>query len=488
MRKMATSHSKSAGEVSAQISEMHIDEASPSLSSTALQEQWKAQQLTFAHLAPHDILGLPNQSTQSAGVPRHNFWSTQPVPQNLQSILHAEPKTVKRSPQPLGEIGPIDVVEKGIALTPVVLTGSALEWVDLSFSTTTQQLNASELVRIHDLLRDHYVENLESTFRFQYSLEFLRWALFPPNCVEEWYVGVREIGSTGLIGFISAVPSALRLGANEFLGPNSVAVINFLCIHKNYRKQRLAQVLIQEITRRVNRKGVFQALYTSGNLLPTPFARAQYFHRTLNVDKLVRVGFMEFPRSFQKFRNPQSMLQRYHALKTDGLPRYREMRPGDAPQVRGLLNRYFRRKFAVAPQWESDAEVAHWFTPRRNVIYSYVVESPATSGSKGGEITDFFSFYLLPSALLDGTSEKVNAAYCFYFASSSTRQSALIQCALVSAQKEGFDVFNVLNILDLGAAELLDLKFNEGDGFLNYYLFNYQFPAIPSSLVGVVML
>ena len=35
--------------------------------------------------------------------------------------------------------------------------------------------------------------------------------------------------------------------------------INFLCVHKRLRSKRLAPVLIREITRRVNCKGLFQA-------------------------------------------------------------------------------------------------------------------------------------------------------------------------------------------------------------------------------------
>lgn len=50
--------------------------------------------------------------------------------------------------------------------------------------------------------------------------------------------------------------------------------INFLCVHKKLRDKRLAPVLIKEITRRVNLKNIWQAVYTSGQLLPTPVAKA----------------------------------------------------------------------------------------------------------------------------------------------------------------------------------------------------------------------
>ena len=46
--------------------------------------------------------------------------------------------------------------------------------------------------------------------------------------------------------------------------------INFLCVHKKLRSKRLAPVLIKEVTRQCHLKGIFQAMYTAGVVLPTP--------------------------------------------------------------------------------------------------------------------------------------------------------------------------------------------------------------------------
>ena len=50
-------------------------------------------------------------------------------------------------------------------------------------------------------------------------------------------------------------------------------------------------MLIKEITRRVNRRGLFQATYTAGVVLPKPVAKCRYWHRSLNPKKLIEVGF-----------------------------------------------------------------------------------------------------------------------------------------------------------------------------------------------------
>lgn len=56
--------------------------------------------------------------------------------------------------------------------------------------------------------------------------------------------------------------------------------INFLCVHKKLRSKRVAPVLIREITRRVHLKGIFQAVYTAGVVLPKPVSTCRYFFDT----------------------------------------------------------------------------------------------------------------------------------------------------------------------------------------------------------------
>ena len=50
----------------------------------------------------------------------------------------------------------------------------------------------------------------EFCYRFDYSPEFLAWALKPPGYLKEWHCGVRVSKSNKLVGFISAVPAHIR--------------------------------------------------------------------------------------------------------------------------------------------------------------------------------------------------------------------------------------------------------------------------------------
>lgn len=106
----------------------------------------------------------------------------------------------------------------------------------------------------------------------------------------DWHVGVRVAKSGLLVGFISAIPSEVRVHDKNV---KSVE-INFLCVHKKLRSKRVAPVLIREITRRVNLTGIFQAVYTAGVVLPKPIATCRYWHRSLNPKKLIQVNSFLF--------------------------------------------------------------------------------------------------------------------------------------------------------------------------------------------------
>ena len=72
-----------------------------------------------------------------------------------------------------------------------------------------------------------------------------------------------------------------------FYREKKVVEINFLCVHKKLREKRVAPVLIREITRRVNLKGIFQAVYTAGVVLPKPVATCRYVYILFQSELLV---------------------------------------------------------------------------------------------------------------------------------------------------------------------------------------------------------
>ena len=215
---------------------------------------------------------------------------------------------------------------KDVRPTPYPLM-PGFEWVNVDIS------DPKELDDVYKLLYENYVEDDEGTFRFDYSRDFLKWALTPPGFVKDWIFGVRVSSNRRLVGFITGIPVNLVLDGKEV----RVSEINFLCVHKKIRAQRLAPVLIKEVTRRVNLAGIWQAIYTAGRIIPTPFCDSRYFHRSLNPKKLIEIGFCGSPK-----RSSLSTQIKLYMLPEKPIHNFRPIKEPDVKQVRTLLNDYLK--------------------------------------------------------------------------------------------------------------------------------------------------
>ncbi|KAH0512156.1 Glycylpeptide N-tetradecanoyltransferase 1 [Microtus ochrogaster] len=433
----------------------------------------------------------PAKTMEEASKRSYQFWDTQPVPK-------------------LGEVvnthGPVEPDKDNIRQEPYTLPqGFTWDALDLG--------DRGVLKELYTLLNENYVEDDDNMFRFDYSPEFLLWALRPPGWLPQWHCGVRVVSSRKLVGFISAIPANIHIydtwdsvahsgiPRGELVLPSDkgnrrlpssplkrrmrgklesgsrekkMVEINFLCVHKKLRSKRVAPVLIREITRRVHLEGIFQAVYTAGVVLPKPVGTCRYWHRSLNPRKLIEVKFshlsrnMTMQRTMKLYRLPEaSGAGGAGTPKTAGL---RPMEKKDIPVVHQLLTRYLKQ-FHLTPVM-SQEEVEHWFYPQENIIDTFVVENA------NGEVTDFLSFYTLPSTIMNHPTHKsLKAAYSFYNVHTQTPLLDLMSDALVLAKMKGFDVFNALDLME-NKTFLEKLKFGIGDGNLQYYLYNWKCPSM----------
>ncbi|XP_078385989.1 glycylpeptide N-tetradecanoyltransferase 1 [Cetorhinus maximus] len=413
-----------------------------SLPAEKLQEIQKAIEL-------FSVAQGPAKSMEEATKRSYQFWDTQPVPK-------------------LGEVvtvhGPIEPDKDNIRQEPYSLPQGFL-WDALDLG------NAEVLKELYTLLNENYVEDDDNMFRFDYSPEFLLWALRPPGWLLQWHCGVRVVSNKKLVGFISAIPANIQIYDHL----KKMVEINFLCVHKKLRSKRVAPVLIREITRRVNLEGSYQAVYTAGVVLPKPVGTCRYWHRSLNPRKLVEVKFSHLSRNMTM----QRTMKLYRLPETTKTPGLRPMERKDVESVCRLLREYLKQ-FYLTPAM-NEKEVAHWFLPRENIIETYVVES------SDGKLTDFFSFYTLPSTIMHHPVHKsLKAAYSFYNVHTKTPLVDLMNDGLILAKSKGFDVFNALDLME-NKTFLEKLKFGIGDGNLQYYLYNWKCPSMAAEKVGLVL-
>lgn len=391
-------------------------------------------------------------------IKEHKFWSTQPV------VQHGSEKEL-RGMDGVGceiETRTIDDVQK----TPYDLI-AGFEWCEVDVN------NDKELEEAYKLLNLNYIEDGEAMFRFDYTKEFLKWALLPPGWKKSWHLGVRVKSNKKLVAFITAIPAIIKVHHAD----RNCVEINFLCVHKKLRSKRLAPVLIREITRRVNIQNIWQAVYTAGIVLPRPLSSSQYYHRSLNPKKLIDVGFSRLAP-----RMTMARTLKLYGLKPDTtIPGIRPLAKEDVPAAKKLLSEYLSQ-FKQHVNF-TEEEFAHWLLPRKGVIYSYVVEDPETK-----EITDLTSFYSLPSSIIKNPNYKtLNAAYSFCNATTKTPLVELMRNALILAKRNDFDVFNALDLAE-NSKFFRELHFHIGDGMLHYYLYNWKCQPLDSTENALVLL
>ena len=397
---------------------------------------------------------LEKDPKYAALVKEHKFWDTQPVPK------------ITETPENIS--GPIS--ESKRTFSDLTKLPADFKWKEIDLCDDNQ------IQLLYQLLYENYVEDDEGEFRFNYSIDFLRWALLPPNSEKDLYFGITHGQDNKLVGFISGLIVELEIEGKHV----KASEVNFLCVKKEFRSHSMASVLIKELVRRSNLLGVWQGIYTSGTLLPTPFSQARYYHRNLNFKKLTEVRFSYLPPN-QKLSVHEKLYELPECRELSPGMKLRETRESDLKAIRTLLLEKLKK--SSIHQSYSKKETAHWFTHRPGILESYVIET-------NGKITDFFCFYCICSSILNNKKYKeIKAAYSYYFVNGELTTEELYQFALLKAKENGYDVLNALDIMD-NPTIFENLKFKPGDGYLNYYLYNWRLSNkfILPSQIGIVLM
>jgi glycylpeptide N-tetradecanoyltransferase len=339
------------------------------------------------------------------------------------------------------------------------------------FEWCTVNIDSDEdLNEVYELLKDHYIEAV-GVLRFHLSPAVIRWILSVPGYLTDWHLGVRRNDTRALVSFIAASPASMRV--HVYTMP--AVIINLLCVHHDHRASGLVQLLVKEITRRVSRLGVYQAVYTAEQVLSKPVSVAYFFHRTLNTQKLVDIGWIKMQptdrvnQQIIKYRLPDR-------TPLDLSPMTRE----DLPTAHALLRFYLKKKKLV--RLFSLEEFEHSFLPQPGVVDTFVLRSSS------GEVTDLCSYILAPMTLTHSRKHKnMLVAYSYYNVASTVSLVDLVGSALVLARNRGADVYNMMDVMD-NAEVFKPLLFDEGTGSLSYYLYNYLCPAIVPDDVGLVFI
>jgi glycylpeptide N-tetradecanoyltransferase len=166
------------------------------------------QQGVWGRGGPLSIMSEPEPEQMA-----HKFWDTQPVPRLDEGPIDESNEAVEP-----------DKPQDEIRQDPYPLL-KQFEWSEFDVDDEAQMQD------VYTLLNENYVEDDDNMFRFDYSPEFLKWALSPPGWHTDWLCAVRASTTKKMVGFISAIPATIRTKTMA----TEMVEINFLCVHKKLR-------------------------------------------------------------------------------------------------------------------------------------------------------------------------------------------------------------------------------------------------------------
>ena len=373
----------------------------------------------------------------------YNFWKTQLVPQfNEDTQLKLGP--IK------SEFNKEDLIQK-----PNELPEKDMEFVLMDIS------NEEELKKIYSFLLKYYYEVEE--YKEQYSLDFLKWQFSPiktTNNISHKNILLSIQKNKEIIAFFSGLPIKLSVYGIEFIAYN----ISFLCIHKDYRHKRLAEIIFKEMFRLSYLENVFQNIFVSKRLIPKPFAESTYYYKGLDYLRL------------------KGEKKKISEIQNNTSYNFRLMQKTDVKSVCKLISES-QKQFKIYSIY-SEEENEHWFIPIKDVIYSYVKED------EKGEITDFTSFYVV-NALVDTHLEKW--CYIYFNIATSISFEELFENSLILAKQNGINYY-ITNSINNYESLSKKYKFNndiENDGAygsLKYYFNNFICPETEAKDISVILI
>lgn len=360
--------------------------------------------------------------------------------------------------QPVTRVDDKVITEGLIADIPIKFQSSlpsGLKWCTLRLPL--------DLERIHLFLRDHYIESEIS--HGVYSQGRLEWLLDRYN-ISSWLVGI-ETRMGELVGLITGVEVMIKLPSEVDF--SKLAEINFLCVHKKYRKHGLVPLLIEEIRRYIKNDNYKCAIYTIPIKASKPITEMQYYHYVLDV-----LGVDPTTKS-------NTMTYQFKELNLDSFER-------DWNKVYGMyIEKYYNSDFHMYQQF-TRLKFIDFFRSRPDVCKTVMV----TNVFK--ECIGYISYYYHLSVLKNQMNKTLKRASVYYW---SVNDIDLDQNAIDNRIIKMFRDWLMylkfvecdIDIVDCKDVEwnkgfIESLGFKKGTGKDNMCIYNYHCRTILSEYQG----
>ena len=256
-----------------------------------------------------------------------------------------------------------------------------------------------------------------------------------------------------MIGFICGRTINIMLNNKQVQS----AEINFLCLDKRIRNNKLCPLLINEITKRFNEIGIYEAIYTSEHLYNNILTNVSYYIRFLNIKKLIDIKYIKTTAPINKLTHIYKLEPIKYKLKLIKLTSYNCSLYLN--KCFALYNEYYK-KFDCYDVYDIDTFEKIFIS---NNIDTYLLID-------NNILLDFISYYTIDiTVVLKNINTK--DGYMYYYTNSSNNLKIMIELLLPILKDNSIDTFKALNIMDNTPEIFNDLKFINDNGDFNYYLY-----------------
>jgi len=380
---------------------------------------------------------------------KHKFWKTQPI-QNT---------TIKEK-----ITSSSDITE----LNDDMFGKSELNLPENFTFYTINSDNDDDINDLHNFLYENYNQKDDDT-GLHYTKESLRWYLNNPKNFKDMFLFVKY--KNKVVGSIIGIPINISI----FGIIDTVIDTSFLCVNKKIRSNSLASIMIKELLRRMYNNKVKYGYYTSPLTLPNALTKSNYYHKIINIKKMMDINFISKPdsistRSFEKlFKINDNTITNIKKLTENIIEKCYKL----------YLNHYNVYKIH---QVLSIEEFKYKFMPVDNVIDTYILETE-------NDITCMVSIFYLKARLFNNpkyTDYEIAQIYHYAFSNEEVFINFLNDISVLMKQKN-IDVINWIEQMS-NHLFLNKLNFKQGSGELYYHFWNKKIPNITNRDIALVTL
>jgi glycylpeptide N-tetradecanoyltransferase len=322
----------------------------------------------------------------------------------------------------------------------------------LPFDLSWNDIDGNNPIVIHELynlLNNNYVEDCYSYLRFNYNHECIKFAISGPKWGSHFNLGIRFKRTKKIIGFISSnfrkivtIPKILFCSE-----------INFLCLEKKLRKKFFVQVLIKEISRRLNCLGIVSAVYTTGLPFLKPLLTTNYFYFFLG---------SSYKNNSRKIKNKDFFFE-----NTEFNNKFYHLKCSDKKNISSIVKsdgiRIISRGKTIYKHFSFE-DGLYWFRFIKGFKYTFIKREENSSDAKF-----IMSFYSLPCKTVKNNKSFYFYDSYFYYSVISKESKNFLKEVITICKEIGFDLFYILEG-NFSERILKDLSFQKGENGINFYI------------------